>query len=400
VKGYKLLMDPVYEEFVLVKRGSTADELLKSSLLQRLRYIRQLGPCYLVYPGAEHTRFQHSLGVYWLSKKCFHFLRLKGFSIEPQVEEAVSLAALLHDVGHSPFSHALEGAILPTSHEEITLKGLELLREEFPHLEDELKEAKTVLEGTHPLPFTKQLVCSQLDCDRLDYLRRDAFFTGVSFGRIDVNRILASALIENGELVWSFKGFNALESYVMSRYQMYWTVYFHKVNVAAQVLLEKIILRLKELLRQGELPCCDPLLAKTLKEGSLEHFFRINDSNVVVTLYNCQNCKDRTLTDLCRRFVNRELFTTVEVKEPKELFRLKEKVERLGLNPDYYFEVVEPKKVAYSYYKPGGGEPIKVKLGEGQVEELSTVAPTDAIKALSREVKKTYAVLPREALLQ
>lgn len=387
-------MDPVYDEFILVERGSPVEKALKSSLLQRLRYIRQLGPCYLVYPGAEHTRFQHSLGVMWLVRKTLNFLKLKGFSPEPLTENALLLAGLLHDLGHSPFSHALEGVIVPESHEKITVEAFKLLAQEVG-LERELtEEVLSIFTKSHSQPYTYQLISSQLDCDRLDYLKRDAFYTGVSFGRIEVNRILISAIVEGGELLWSYKGFNALESYVMSRYQMYWAVYFHKVNIAAQVLLEKIVKRMRELLLAGEKLCCDPQLARTLREGDTENLLRLTDGNVVVSIYNCQNSKDPILSDLSKRFIKRELFKTVEVK-PSRLIELREAVERAGYNPEYYFEVVEPSKVAYSYYSPESEQLIKVKLEEG-VAELSTVAPTDAVKALSRKVSKTYAVIPKE----
>jgi len=395
VKKHKLLMDPVYDEFILIERNSVLEKLLDSYYLQRLRYIRQLGPCHYVYPGAEHTRFQHSIGVMWLARKTLNFLKMKDYTITEELELSILTAALVHDLGHSPFSHALEGVILPEKHETLTLKALNLVKEEI-NLDEQIYDSTAkILTKTHPLPFTYQLVSSQLDCDRLDYLRRDAFYTGVSFGKIDVNRILVSALIENNELVWSYKGFNALEAYVMSRYQMYWAVYFHKVNLSVQVLMKKIIERLKELIENGEKPEIDSILYKTLKEKSLEHFFRLTDSNVIASIYNLSyESKDEILKDLCNRLVKRNFFRTVEVK-PAEVLELREKVEKAGFNPKYYFDIVEPSKVAYSYYSPSEAEIIKVKTPDG-IEELSSVAPTDALKTLSRKVSKVYAVTPEE----
>ncbi|SMP15624.1 hypothetical protein SAMN06265339_1402 [Desulfurobacterium pacificum] len=395
MKKHKLLMDPVYDEFILIERNSVLEKLLDSYYLQRLRYIRQLGPCHYVYPGAEHTRFQHSIGVMWLARKTLNFLKMKDYTITEELELSILTAALVHDLGHSPFSHALEGVILPEKHETLTLKALNLVKEEINLNEQIYDSTAKILTKTHPLPFAYQLVSSQLDCDRLDYLRRDAFYTGVSFGKIDVNRILVSALIENNELVWSYKGFNALEAYVMSRYQMYWAVYFHKVNLSVQVLMKKIIERLKELIENGEKPEIDSILYKTLKEKSLEHFFRLTDSNVIASIYNlsCES-KDEILKDLCNRLVKRNFFRTVEVK-PAEVLELREKVEKAGFNPKYYFDIVEPSKVAYSYYSPSEAEIIKVKTPDG-IEELSSVAPTDALKTLSRKVSKVYAVIPEE----
>ncbi len=391
-------MDPVYEEFVAVEKDSPLYRAISSRLLQRLRYVRQLGPCYLVYPGAEHTRFQHSLGVSWLTEKALSYLEFNGFKVEPFVKEAVKLAALIHDIGHSPFSHALERFILPQGHEELTVYALGLLEEEAGIERELLKEVEKILKKEHPLPFTYQLVSSQLDCDRLDYLRRDSFYTGVAFGRIDYNRILISALLEDGELVWSFKGFNALEAYIMSRYQMYWAVYFHRGNLSAQVLLQKIVKRIKELLLSGENLPINGNLKRALKDGDREAFFNLTDGHLICAIYELKEWKEPVLRELCGRFVRRELFRTVEVS-PSLLLELRERVEKMGLNPEYYFEVVEPSKVAYSYYSPDEKDVIKVKVGD-RVEELSSVAPTDAVKALSRKVSKTYAVVPPEVLEQ
>ncbi len=391
-------MDPVYDEFILFQKDSPLESVLRSSLFQRLRYIRQLGPCYLVYPGAEHTRFQHSLGVYWLTEKLFSYLRLNGFSFDEELELSVKLSALVHDLGHSPFSHALEGYFIPLNHEKLTQFAVETLEEEGVLEREISKKVLSILKREHEKPFTYQMVSSQLDCDRLDYLKRDAFYTGVSFGRIDTNRILVSARIEGDELVWSSKGFNALESYVMSRYQMYWTVYFHKVNLSAQVLLQKIVLRMRELLLNGKDLPIDASLKRCIKEGSIEDFFRTTDSHLITAVYSLRDFRDKTISDLAERFIRRELFRTLEVK-PSQVIEFRERVERAGLDPKYYFEVVEPSKVAYSYYSPRGDDIIKVEV-DGRIEELSNVAPTDAIKALSREVSKTYVVLPREVLEQ
>ncbi len=388
-------MDPVYGEFVLVEKNGILEKVLDSFFLQRLRYIRQLGPCYLVYPGAEHTRFQHCIGTMWLVKKAVSQLRMKGFSIDEKTENALLFSAMIHDIGHSPFSHALEGVILSKNHEELTFYGLKVLCDELNLDKEIVSEAEKILRKEHEKPYIYQLISSQLDCDRLDYLKRDAFYTGISFGNVDINRILSSATIENEELVWEYKSLNALEAYVMFRYQMYWAVYFHRTNLSIQVMLRKIIERLKELIENGEKPEIDPVLYHTLKTKDIEGFFHLTDGNIIGSIYSSfKTTKDPILKELCERFVKRKVFKTVEAK-PSDLIALKEKVERAGYDPRYFFDIVESAKVAYAYYTPSGSEVIKVKTPE-VIDELSNVAPTDAIKALSRKVIKVFAVLPEE----
>ena len=393
---YRLIMDPVYGEFIMVEKGSLIERIIDSFFLQRLRHIRQLGPCYYIYPTAEHTRFQHSLGTMWLAKKAVELLRLKGIEIGKELELTILISALVHDTGHSPYSHTLEKVIVPYSHEELTLQALTGISAEVGMDRDTEEGVRRLLSKSLEPPFTHQLVSSQLDCDRLDYLKRDAFYTGVSFGLIDVNRILVSITVEGGQLLWNYRGFSALESYVMSRYQMYWAVYFHRTNLSVQVLLKKAVERMKELLLDGKSLEIDPTLAQTLKTGNIELFFRLTDGNILSSVYSLSYSKDRVLSDLCRRLVKRRLFKTIEVK-PSDVITYKDRVERAGYHPEYYFEVVEPAKVAYSYYSPSGEDIIKVKL-EDRVEELSNIAPTDAIKALSRRVSKVYVTVPEDVL--
>jgi len=395
---YKLFMDPVYDEFIMVERDSVLSNIVNSSLMQRLRYIRQLGPCYYVYPGAEHTRFQHSLGVLWLVKKAILFLEEKGFKVDETLKESIFIAALTHDFGHSPFSHALEGTILPYSHEELSVKAIEKLESEGIIDSFQMKEVVSIVRKKHEKPFSYQLISSQLDCDRLDYLRRDAFYTGVSYGKVDVNRILVSILLESGSIVWDYRGFNALESYVMSRYQMYWTVYFHKINISAQVILRKVVRRIRDLLEDGKLQNLDPILKSVLKSVDVDKFFLLTDANIIATIYQMADSKDRILSDLCSRFIGRKFFKVIEIEDPQIVVQAKEKLDRLGLNHDYYMATVEPSKVAYSYYSPSGVDVILVNV-DGRLEEISNLAPTDALKSLSRKVKKNLLVIPNEVEL-
>jgi len=394
---YKLFMDPVYDEFIMVERDSPFSRVIDSSLMQRLRYIRQLGPCYYVYPGAEHTRFQHSLGVFWLAKKSLSFLEEKGFEVDEELKENIFMAALTHDLGHSPFSHALEGTILPLSHEEMSIKAVEVLESRGLIDRHQLKGVVSIISKSHEKPFSYQLISSQLDCDRLDYLRRDAFYTGVSYGEVDVNRILVSILIDGGNIVWDYRGFNALESYVMSRYQMYWTVYFHKINISAQVILRKIVERIRDILADGRDVDIDPLLKSVIRNGDVEGFFLITDANVIAAIYQAVRGKDRILKDLCRRFIERSFFRVIDVENPEIVVSVRDRLKKLGKDYRYYMATVEPSKVAYSYYSPSGVDVILVNV-DGKLEEISNLAPTDALKALSRKVKKTLLVVPQEAI--
>ncbi len=382
-------MDAVYDEFIAVERASIWEKLIKSPLMQRLRYIRQLGPCYLIYPCAEHTRFQHSIGVFWVAKKILNALSEKGYSVDEDKKNLILTAALVHDLGHSPYSHALEGEILPLSHEELTLEALKFLESEGVIEKQLLKDLLHFFSSEKG--FAKQIIVSQLDADRLDYLRRDAFFTGVGFGRIDVNRIVMSAELYKNELVWSYRGFNALESYVMSRYHMYWGVYFHELTMSAQALLQSILQRARHVKAAMEVN-----LKKALVEGSLEHFFLTTDSSVIASVYSFIDSKDEILRDLSRRFVERKLFKVVEIENPEIVLFAKERLVELGYNPKYYMKIVEPQKVAYSYYSPKGEEPILVLKRDGSVDEISNIAPTDALKALSRRVKKALLIVPEE----
>jgi len=393
---YKLFMDPVYDEFVMVERNSVEKKIINSPIMQRLRYIRQLGPCYFVYPGAEHTRFQHSLGVYWLVHKAFNFLEKRGFSFDKEVKFYVSIAAITHDFGHSPFSHALENSIVPYKHEELTIKALEFLETEGIIDSSTVKTVQKIIEKTFPLPFAYQLISSQLDCDRLDYLRRDAFYTGVSFGKVDVNRILASIDLYENSLVWNFKGFNALESYVMSRYQMYWAVYFHPVNISAQVLLQKMLKRLRFLLLGNNDVEMDSLLKETIINKDVEKFFLLTDASIISSVYQFTLSSDTVLKDLSTRFVKRQFFKPIEVESPQIVLDAKEKLIKNGYDPDYYMALIEPAKVAYSYYSPKKLDAILVKINDETIEEVSNIAPTDALKSLSRKVKKTILFIPPE----
>ncbi|WP_457567166.1 HD domain-containing protein [Desulfurobacterium sp.] len=396
---HKLFMDPVYDEFVMIEKGGIGEKIISSPLMQRLRYIRQLGPCYFVYPGAEHTRFQHSLGVYWLVTKAFGFLKKKGYTVDENLKFNVQIAALTHDLGHSPYSHALERKIVPYNHEELTLKALEMLEAEGTVKSEIVKQVKQIIKKEFSVPFGHQLISSQLDCDRLDYLRRDAFHTGVSFGKVDVNRILASIEIADDNLVWNYKGFNALESYVMSRYQMYWTVYFHPVNISAQVLLQKMLKRLRILLSSGTEVEMDALLKETIKTKNVEKFFMLTDASIISSVYQFTLSKDPILKDLGSRFVKRYFFRAIEIESPQIVLEAREKLIDRGFDPEYYMDVIEPSKVAYSYYSPEKLDAILVKMND-RIEEVSNIAPTDALKALSRRVKKALLFIPPEVELK
>jgi HD superfamily phosphohydrolase len=261
----KIINDPVYG-FITIPTDLVYD-LIEHPYFQRLRYIKQLGMTHLVYPGALHTRFHHALGAMHLMKLAIDTLKSKGNTITAEEEEAVAIAILLHDIGHGPFSHALEHTIVEgISHEDISMLLMDKLNKQF---NGQLTLAISIFNGTYTKGFLHEMVSSQLDMDRLDYLNRDSFFTGVSEGVISSERILKMLNVKDGHIVVEEKGIYSIEKFLVARRLMYWQVYFHKTVIAAEQLLVKILTRSRELALSGHDLFATPALNHFLKTRTI-----------------------------------------------------------------------------------------------------------------------------------
>ncbi len=400
----KHIRDPIYSEFIELDDLSL--KIISNPYFQRMRRIKHLGLADYIYPGATHTRFSHMLGAYHLATKFIREFRSKGEDISDYDYDTIRLAALLHDIGHTSLSHALEYTLMPFTHEEI---GKAIIKSVFGNiLQKELIDGIIDIFERRSEPFKYQLIESQMDVDRLDYLRRDAYYCGVDYGMIDVERIIRSSTLFKGangrEFVITTKGIFAAESYIIARYLMYWSVYYHKTNIGFQSILFSLFKRFKDLISKGVdvwaprfLKMC--INAKTPEEV-VPYILHIDDSLVFYTIQVWQEERDKILSDLAKRLINRVRFKAVEVKEDfVEMYRnLSEKCEKLGYDPKYYIIERTPKDIAYSPYNPNSEEHIKV-LVNGKLMELSSILPTDTLKSLSREVYKRYIFVPEEVIL-
>ena len=311
----KIINDPIYG-FITIP-GTLIFQLIEHKYFQRLRRISQMGFSYIVYPGAHHTRFHHALGAMFLMQKAVHVLRTKGVDLSEEEEEALLIAILLHDIGHGPFSHALEHSIVNVHHEDLSILFMEQLNEEF---NGALEMAISIFKNEYPKKYLHQLISSQLDMDRMDYLNRDSFFTGVSEGVIGYDRIIKMLNVYNGEIVVEYKGIYSIEKFLIARRIMYWQVYLHKTVVSAEQMLIRFFKRIKYLFEKNslfEIP--DSLLFflekplnvtnfKAHKKTFLDKFAALDDIDITFLLKMSVNHKDFVLSTLAKNLLNRNLF--------------------------------------------------------------------------------------------
>lgn len=314
VNSHKIINDPVFG-FIQINH-SLIFQLIEHPVFQRLKRIKQLGLSSNVYPGAQHTRFQHAIGAMHLTQEAIHVLRSKGHEITPDEEEAVLAAILLHDIGHGPFSHVLEDSIVDISHEEISLILMESLNLSLDH---KLDLAIKIFKGACKKHFLYQLVSGQLDMDRMDYLRRDSFYTGVTEGNIGSARIIKMLNVVDDQLVLDAKGIYSIEKFLIARRLMYWQVYLHKTALASEKMLINVLKRAKELYQNKKSLYLTPSLeyflshkvsAKDLTKDSeaINHFVRLDDTDIVTCLkYWCDN-EDMILSKLSDGLINRKLY--------------------------------------------------------------------------------------------
>ncbi|MDZ4839630.1 MAG: HD domain-containing protein [Bacteroidota bacterium] len=354
MSNIKIFNDPIYG-FVRFP-GNLPIQIIDHPYFQRLRYIRQLGLAHLVYPGALHTRFHHALGAAWLSSSAVNSLRAKGIAITSLEEEALVAAVLLHDVGHGPYSHSLEYELVENvSHEQLTLHIMNRLstgRDEC------MNTAIAIFKNEYPKKFLHELISSQLDVDRLDYLRRDSYYTGVQEGAIGSERIIELLNVSNQKLVVEAKGIYSVESYLLARRVMYWQVYLHKAVVGAELLLIRIIRRAKELKNQSYLVNCSEGLDYFLNRNSvisdenseqlLENYLAIDDNDVTITIKNWQKHSDFTLSTLSKYLIQRQLLH-VDILENEPDNDLIESLQlmvsrefKISMNEAAYFVFCEP----------------------------------------------------------
>ncbi|OIJ21825.1 hypothetical protein BKP45_03780 [Anaerobacillus alkalidiazotrophicus] len=385
----KVFKDPVHR-YIHVK-DRLIWELVGTREFQRLRRIRQLGTTYVTFHGAEHTRFNHSLGVYEIMRRM-----ISDFSGRPHWDESERLvclvAALLHDIGHGPFSHSFE-KVFHTDHEEWTRriilgdtqinKVLKRVGEDFP------QKVTDVIEKTYSNKLVVSLISSQIDADRMDYLQRDAYYTGVSYGHFDMERILRVMRPTEDQAVFKQSGMHAVEDYIMSRYQMYWQVYFHPVTRSAEVILSKILHRAKHLYQQNYQFKQEPTHFYSLfnEKLSLEDYLRLDEAIVMYYFQIWQEEGDRILSDLCVRFNDRKLFKYVECDPSKQMSdwpTLIDLFKQANIDPDYYLVIDSSSDLPYDFYRPGEeGEKIPIFLltPENDLRELSR--ESDVVEAIS-----------------
>ncbi|HWY37603.1 MAG TPA: HD domain-containing protein [Bacteroidia bacterium] len=404
-KKSKIINDPIYG-FVTLPAGLIY-ELINHPYFQRLRHIKQLGMTNLVYPGALHTRFHHAIGAMHLMAEAIEVLRAKQIEISSEEAEAVSIAILLHDVGHGPFSHALEHSIVQgVSHEDISALLMEKLNKQF---KGGLSLAIKIFNDQYKKKFLHQLVSSQLDMDRLDYLKRDSFFTGVSEGVISSDRIIKMLHVKNDELVVEEKGIYSIEKFLIARRLMYWQVYLHKTVVAAENILVNILKRVKELSNKGEKLFATPALAVFLENNYskkdflsnatlLDTFALLDDYDIFSSIKVWTRHSDKILSSLCIALVERKLFR-IELKKEKidplykkQLLEKTMKLYKITEKEAAYYVVSG--EIENSAYKPNNVK-INILMNDGSVMDIAQAGDQLNVEVLSKTVKKYFICYPK-----
>ena len=393
----KVFKDPVHR-YVHV-RDLVIWDLIATKEFQRLRRIKQLGTTYVTFHGAEHSRFNHSLGVYEIVRRMIkNFQQDEGW--HPEERLTALCAALLHDLGHGPFSHSFE-KVFGLDHEKFTrniILGDPEVNEVLKRVDKTFPEkVASVIQKTYDDKLVVSMISSQIDADRMDYLLRDAYYTGVSYGHFDMERILRVMRPTEDQVVVKVTGMHAVEDYIMSRYQMYWQVYFHPVTRSAEVILTKIFKRVKYLYKDGYAFQIEPTLLLPLFKGNvdIDSYLQLDESVVNYYFQRWQYETDPILSDLCDRFMNRRLFKYIEYdpeREKSKLDKLEELFERANIDSTYYLTIDSSKDLPYDVYRKGKDRvPIYLQTSSGEEKELSTHSViVEAITGKTREDHKLY----------
>ncbi|TYB76477.1 HD domain-containing protein [Bizionia myxarmorum] len=402
----KIFNDPIYG-FITIPNALIFD-LIEHKYFQRLRRISQMGLSYLVYPGAHHTRFHHALGCMHLMQKAVQVLRFKGVDICSEEENALYIAILLHDIGHGPFSHAMEHSIVNgVSHEHISLQFMEVLNAEF---NGSLTLAIQIFKGEYHRPFMCALISSQFDMDRADYLKRDSFYTGVAEGNINSDRLITMLNVVDDELVVEEKGIYSIEKFLVARRLMYWQVYLHKTGIAAEQLLMRVLQRAKELTLQGfELEASKALQfflknniqLENFDNATLDTFSKLDDYDIVSAMKSWQYHDDFVLKNLCDMLINRQL--------------LKVKLKNSEINPEKLQKYIKKLMIKYQvseeeaqYFVFTGAisnqayeqhqQPINVLMQSGKIQNIVKASDQLYLKALSKPITKYYICYPKDKM--
>ncbi|MEZ2337582.1 HD domain-containing protein [Mucilaginibacter sp. RCC_168] len=404
----KIINDPVYG-FISIPTELVFD-LIEHPYFQRLRYIKQLGMTHLVYPGALHTRFHHALGAMHLMAMAIETLRNKGHQISHDEEEALTIAILLHDIGHGPFSHALERTIIAgVAHEDISAMLMNKLNEQFG---GDLTMAIDIFNDTYPRRFLHQLVSSQLDMDRLDYLNRDSFFTGVSEGVISSDRIIKMLNVKNDHVVVEEKGIYSIEKFLIARRLMYWQVYLHKTVIAGEELLVKVFKRGRELILQGEDLFATPALKHFIQskmsrdvfmkeDHHLDIFASLDDADIMSAVKVWAGHPDFLLSTLAKNLVQRNLYhVDITNEEPDAEFvaqLTKKAMEKYGISEQDASYFVFTTSIRNNAYTAGDGN-IGILMKNGQVSDITKASDNSNLEALIKTVKKYITCYNKDLL--
>jgi HD superfamily phosphohydrolase len=404
----KIINDPVYG-FISIPSDLVFD-LIEHPYFQRLRYIKQLGMTHLVYPGALHTRFHHALGAMHLMSTAYETLCNKGIEITPEEKEGLTIAILLHDIGHGPFSHALEQTIVEEiDHEDISILLMNKLNEVF---DGKLTLAISIFKGTYHKNFLHQLVSSQLDMDRMDYLNRDSFFTGVSEGVISSDRIIKMLNVKDNGIAVEEKGIYSIEKFLISRRLMYWQVYLHKTVIAGEQLLCKIFKRSRELALEGKRFLVTPALSYFLENvigkdefmsnsKHLDTFALLDDTDVMAAVKIWADSDDFVLKTLCHNLINRKLFhVDITADKPDEQF-----VKQLTANAVKHYNISQHEAEYFVFtdsirnnaYNKGDGN-IHILMKDGSIKDITLASDNSNLEALSKTVRKYILCYSKDLL--
>jgi HD superfamily phosphohydrolase len=406
----KIINDPVYG-FISLPYDIIFD-IIEHPYFQRLRRIKQLGLTHLVYPGALHTRFHHALGALHLTMKAIEVIRSKGHKITKQEAKATAIGILLHDIGHGPFSHALEYSIVKNvTHEDISTFFMQKLNKEF---KGKLDLAIEIFKNQYHKPFLHQLISGQLDMDRLDYLKRDSFFTGVSEGVINSDRIISMLNVCDGHLCVEAKGIYSIEKFIIARRLMYWQVYLHKTVLSAESLVVNILKRAKELATKGEELFCTEALRFFLyhqrdkasflnDEEVLFQFSELDDFDIMSSIKMWRKHPDKVLSALCRSLIERSLYKiklTQEKPAKEEVQKLKDELKsKFNLSAKECDYFVFSGSIANNAYNPQKDK-INLLYKDGNIEDIAMAADQLNISVLSESVRKHFLCYPKKGMIE